>query len=707
MLNNADISEARIKNGLRTINILIVLFVLLIPFGVFLYYDSGKDIRELILSLISIIGFITMIPLRKTIKSKKLNKTGWILIAIMVVAFEVLTIVDSGNNWYVAVVIAVAASLIASQFLRKEHTGWGVFTAIAGGVLIALTDVFMEPNYNFEFSIPTVLSLVLAVFFAYRFLRLFPSLPMSVKMLLMLCGVAFATVTVLNVTTYVILLRHQASGMIVFADPNEYIFILKVMIFVGSLVILASGLIGLFLSGFMTKPLREIVNVVENIATKGDLSIRTSFSHGDEFGQLGLSINLMQDHFINLASTAQRIADNDLSVDFEPKSTQDSLGVAFSQMINNLKNLISEVNQHSEQLYSFSKVLDDASTNSDEAASQIANVMQKISRGIKLQKDSIVETKDSVNQLNRAIEGVAQGAQEQAAEISKTSSITTQISEAINVVSGNALKGVEETERTSGIAGLGVAKMEENLTSMSLIKEKVDVSFSKVTVMGTRSEEISNILETINDIASQTNLLALNAAIEAARAGEHGKGFAVVADEVRKLAERTVDATSEITALINEVQTAVKESVTAMLESTGEVETGVARANEAGESLGNILLAVMNVTEQVNEINTAAHQVGTASSEMVSSMDSVSAVVEENTAATEEMSASASEVSLIVESIAATSEENSLAVIEVEASINELTQQVKGVSTSAETLHTLANKLKSLVSQFVLPENDE
>jgi methyl-accepting chemotaxis protein len=220
--------------------------------------------------------------------------------------------------------------------------------------------------------------------------------------------------------------------------------------------------------------------------------------------------------------------------------------------------------------------------------------------------------------------------------------------------------------------------------------------------MGQHSDQIGMIVETIDDIASQTNLLALNAAIEAARAGEHGKGFAVVAEEVRKLAEKSAAATKEIGGLIQGIQRTVGEAVKAMNESAGEVEQGVALANQSGTSLASILAGAEGSRRSGEQIAAMAEQMSRLADELVAAMDNVSAVVEENTAATEEMAAGSSEVSLAIESIAAVSEENSAAVEEVSAGAEEVSTQVAEVTASTQTLARLAGDLRQLVAQFRL-----
>jgi methyl-accepting chemotaxis protein len=500
-------------------------------------------------------------------------------------------------------------------------------------------------------------------------------------------------------------LPEQKWGIIVEQSSDEafseVINLRNIMIFavlIAALIVLA---VAYYYSGLIANPIINISKAAEEMAL-GNIDQEITYKSTDEIGHLADSFRDMIVFQRQMADSADLLANGDLTAVISPKSEKDRLGIAFERMLKNLREAISQVASNAHNLNNASTQLAQASNQAGQATSQIASTIQQVARGTSQQTEAATHSAASVEQLRRAIENVSKGAQAQAEAVSKMASLTGSLSSSIQQVAGNANAVSVESNNAATAAREGSTTVAETVQGMETIREKVGFSAQKVQEMGNRSDQIGAIVETIDDIASQTNLLALNAAIEAARAGEHGKGFAVVADEVRKLAERSSSATKEIGDLIKGIQMTVAEAVSAMNESASEVETGAERASRAGNALENILKASEAVNEQAQLAADAVSQMGSLSNELVAAADDVSAIVEENTAATEEMAAGSSEITQAIDNIASVSEENSAAVEEVSASAEEMSAQVEEVTASAQSLSDMANLLQQTVDKFKL-----
>jgi methyl-accepting chemotaxis protein len=266
-------------------------------------------------------------------------------------------------------------------------------------------------------------------------------------------------------------------------------------------------------------------------------------------------------------------------------------------------------------------------------------------------KETAAQVASASTQLYATSEQIATGAEEVAAQAGTVATASEEMTCTSSEIAKNCLMAVESSKQAGDSAESGAAVVQETVAEMSRIAERVKESAQTVESLGARSDQIGEIVGTIEDIADQTNLLALNAAIEAARAGEQGRGFAVVADEVRALAERTTRATREIGAMIKAIQVETKSAVTSMEEGVKEVEKGTADAARSGHALQEILEQANSVTMQINQIATAAEQQTATTNEITNNIQQITEVVHETAKGSQESASAASQLSRLAEEL--------------------------------------------------------
>ncbi len=272
----------------------------------------------------------------------------------------------------------------------------------------------------------------------------------------------------------------------------------------------------------------------------------------------------------------------------------------------------------------------------DDMADSMSNVLGRITESSNL-------LASSSEQLSASASEIKSGTDSQSAQTAQVATAMEEMSATVIEVAKNSQQVSESARIAQETASDGGNIVREAINAMQEVSESTTSTAETIGKLGESSEEIGSIISVINDIADQTNLLALNAAIEAARAGEQGRGFAVVADEVRKLAERTTTATKEISAMISSIQTETNTAVEAMGDGIKKVDNGVRLANETGEALAKIVDGVQSVTDMVNQIATATEEQSATADEISRSMDSISDVSKSNVEAIGEVTSATGE----------------------------------------------------------------
>lgn len=397
----------------------------------------------------------------------------------------------------------------------------------------------------------------------------------------------------------------------------------------------------------------------------------------------------------NLKAALEKFEKGDLTFEVVPSTTpinterKDELGKLsdmFNTMLSSLQQTISSYNQSRvglasmvEAIRSNSETVESSSSTLRAISQEAGSAARQIAEGSEQLATDATEAAAIMEQTLAQIDSVRESSQHQVTAVEKASNSLRDAEGGVTAVAAAA-------QQMFAVATEGNRSVSETLTAMEAVQARVTDTTVKVKDLDAKGIEIGKIVATIQGIAGQTNLLALNAAIEAARAGEHGRGFAVVADEVRKLAEGASAASKEIESLIGGITQTVAETVLAIQATSTDVSRGTELSQQAGKALEEILRAS-------EEVATQSESVAKIAMDAATTMTRVASVAEENLQASTEMVVGAKRVSDAITNVAAVSEESAAGAEELSASITETSQ-------SAEHLSSLSDELSEVVSRF-------
>ena len=470
--------------------------------------------------------------------------------------------------------------------------------------------------------------------------------------------------------------------------------------------------LGFFISGLISRPLAKTVEMIKEME-KGHLSTRLNLALADEAGILAETMDKFAENLQTMTRGINRLSRGDLGVNFPAADERDEIAPALNKTVETLREVKSETDKlttaalngelskkgnsakfeggYKEIIEGFNNTLDAIENPIKETESvlqilstgdltakltgnykgsfkrlqdYVNNLGSSLSALIEEVIESIQATASASTEISSSAEEMAAGAQEQSAQSSEVASAVEQMTRTIIETTQNAGKAADTSNAAKEKAFEGGKKVELTIKGMEKIAEVVNQAAATIKELGNSSDQIGEIIGVINDIADQTNLLALNAAIEAARAGEQGRGFAVVADEVRKLAERTTKATKEIAGMIEQIQKDTDGAVKSISRGTEEVDNGKELTKQVGESYQEIIAHTTNVGDVINQV----------------------------AAASEEQSATAEEISRSIEAITTVSQESA--------------SGVQQIANASEDLNRLTVNLQNLITKFKIAEAD-
>ena len=430
---------------------------------------------------------------------------------------------------------------------------------------------------------------------------------------------------------YPFVIASEINAAEVFAPVRKQTVLFLLSLFIS---VVAIAVIGFKASQAFARPIIKLTDAAKDIAG-GNFSRRVSVETQDETAQLADAFNQMAEKVEHILADLYE----------EKASVEKKVEEAVAEIEHQRKYLKERVDMLLEAMDAFS--MGDLTVRLPQEEGELGRLFEGFNSSVENFRHVLLELNQAIDsvtstalQIQKSSEGMAQGIRNQSLQVSEVSAATEEMTRTIMQNTENAHQTLEESKTNGEIASQGSHIVQQTAAKISQLVEVISQATQTIEKLNQSSAEIGEIISVIEEIADQTNLLALNAAIEAARAGEQGRGFAVVADEVRKLAERTTGATRKITDMIKTIQGEVQEAVGAMNHGREEVMQGLEYAEKAQDTLQQIVERTHIVAQLVEQIVNAGKEQTLASEQIANSAETISQVSESSADSIEEIAQS-------------------------------------------------------------------